>query len=170
MLSPFVDYQWDTANMAYNKKDNDGYAFFVLAIYILSKYVWTVPLRTTTGHEMTEALKQIFATGRKPSHRRSDRGTEFVNQKVKALLQNENVIFFVTDNVVKASFAERAIETIKSRLMRFMTHRQTRRWVDVLPKVTESYNQTYNRSIRETPKSVTPQDSAKFWKRQYNAL
>lgn len=172
VIAPFVDYQWDvdTANMANYKKDNDGYAFFVLAIDILSKYVWTVPLRTTTGQEMVEALKHIFASGRKPTHLRSDQGTEYVNQKVKALLKEENVTFFVTHNVVKASYAERAIKTIKTRLTRYMTHKQTRRWIDILPHVTESYNKTYHRSIKRTPKSVTPKDSVELWKRQYDSV
>lgn len=170
VVAPFVDYQWDvdTANMAYYKKENDGYAFFVLAIDILSKYVWTVPLKTTTGQEMKKALKVIFASGRKPRHFRSDRGTEYVNQSVKTMLKNEGVIFFVTHNTVKASYAERAIKTIKSRLIRYMTRQQTKRWVDILSKVTESYNATYHRSIKRTPRSVTPKDSVALWKAQYN--
>ena len=161
VVAPFVDYQWDvdTANMAFYKKDNEGYAYFVLAIDILSKFVWTVPLRTTTGQEMVDALTQIFASGRKPTHLRSDQGTEFVNQKVKALLKKKWVDFFVTHNVVKASYAERAIKTIKSRLIRYMTHTQTRRWVVILPDITASYNATYHRSIKRTPRSVKAEDS-----------
>lgn len=172
VVAPFVDYQWDldTANMTNYKKENDGYAFFVLAIDILSKYVWTVPLRSTTGQEMVQALTAIFASGRKPSHIRSDKGTEFLNHKVKALLKKENVSFFVTHNVVKASYAERAIKTIKMRLARYMTRKQTRRWIDVLPKITDSYNKTYHRSIKRTPESVTSKDSVELWKRQYDSV
>ena len=171
VLAPFVDYQWDvdTANLAHYKKDNDGFGYFVLAIDILSKFVWTVPLRTTTGEEMVRALTQILALGRKPTHLRSDRGSEFVNQKVKTFLKKEAIEFFVTDNVVKASYAERAIKTIKSRLVRYMTHQQTHRWVDVLQKVTESYNATYHRSIKRTPKSVKAKDSVALWKLQYDS-
>ena len=109
VVAPFVDYQWDvdTANMTFYKKDNDGYAYFVLAIDILSKFIWTVPLRTTTGKEMTQALKSMFVSGRKPTHIRSDQGTEYVNKNVKDLLKKEGVTFFVTHNIVKASYAER---------------------------------------------------------------
>ena len=69
-----MDYQWDvdTANMTFYRKDYDGYAYFVLAIDILSKFVWTVPLRTTTGQEMVQALKRMFASGQKLTHLRSD--------------------------------------------------------------------------------------------------
>lgn len=172
VVAPFVDYQWDvdTANMTFYRKDNDGYAYFALAIDILSKFVWTVPLRTTTGQEMAQALKRMFASGRKPTHIRSDQGTEYVNRNVKTLLKKEGVTFFVTHNVVKASYAERAIKTIKSRLVRYMTHKQLHRWIDVLPKVTESYNQTYHRSIKRPPQNVKPSDSVELWKRQYDSL
>ena len=171
VVAPFVDYQWDvdTANMAYYKKDNDGFGYFVLAIDILSKYVWTVPLQTPSAEEMVRALTQIFALGRKPTHLRSDQGTEFVNRKVKALLKKEGVTFFVTHNVVKASYAERVIKTIKSRLIRYMTHKQTRRWIDILSDITDSYNRTYHRSIKRTPRSVKDTDSVELWKLQYTS-
>ena len=166
VVAPFVDYQWDvdTVNVTFYSKDNDGYAYFVLAIDILSKFVWTVPLRTTTGQEMVQALKRMLASGQKPTHLRSDQGTEYVNRNVKTLLKNEGVVFFVTHNVVKASYAERAIKAIKSRLMRYMTYKQVHRWIDVLPQVTQSYNQSYHRSIKRTPTSVKTKDSADLWK------
>lgn len=171
VIAPFVDYQWDvdTANMDYYKKHNNGYAYFLLAVDILSKFVWTVPLRTKTGKEMTRAFEHIFDQGRKPTHVRSDKGTEFVNKDVKRMLKQEHVGYFVTQNIVKASYAERAIKTIKSRLVRFMTHRQTYRWIDVLSDTTDSYNKTYHRTIKRAPATVKKSDSVQLWKQQYQS-
>lgn len=170
VLSPVVDYQWDidTAYMAQFKKDNDGFAYFVLAIDILSKYVWTVPLKTTTGEEMVQALTRIFASGRQPQHIRTDGGSEYQNTKVKAFLKKKSIGLFVTRNTVKTNFSERAIKTIKGRLMRYLTHQQSRRWIEVLPEITQSYNNTYHRSIKRTPKSVKPSHSVELWKLQYD--
>lgn len=78
--------------------------------------------------------------------------------------------YFVTQNLVKASYAERAIKTIKSRIAQYMTHGETHRWIDVLPKITKSYNGTYHLSIRRTPASVTHADSVKLWKLQYEPV
>ncbi|MES9880035.1 MAG: DDE-type integrase/transposase/recombinase [Sedimenticola sp.] len=169
VVAPFVDYQWDadTANMEYYKKENDGYAYFLLTIDIMSKYVWTVALRSRKAKEMVDAFEQIFERGRQPTRVRSDKGTEFVNKDVKQLLKKEGVEYFATQNIVKASYAERAIKTIKSRIVRYMTRKQTHRWIDVLPKITESYNKTYHRSIKRAPKSVKPKDSVDLWKLQY---
>lgn len=169
VIAPYVDYQWDldTANMEYYRKQNDGYAYFLLEVDILSKFVWAVALRTKTGKEMLQALKQIFTQGRKPTNLRSDKGTEFSNKDVKRFLKREKVNYFVTQNVVKASYGERAIKTVKSRIVRYMTHKQTHRWIDALPNVTESYNRTYHRSIKRSPASVKNKDSVELWRQQY---
>lgn len=171
VVAPYVDYQWDvdTANMEYYKKDNDGYAYFLLAVDILSRFVWTVALRTRTGKEMVNAFQQIFEKGRQATNIRSDKGTEFVNKDVKQFLKKKGIHYFVTQNIVKASYAERAIKTIKSRIVRYMTHKQFHRWVDILPAITDSYNKTYHRSIKRSPSSVKNKDSVELWKLQYQS-
>ena len=145
--------------MDYYKKDNDGFTYFLLAIDILSKYIWTVPLGTRTGKEMKSAFTKIFALGRKPTNVRSDKGNEFGNKDVRQYFKDQAVIFFV----VKAFYAERAIKTIKSQIIRYITHSQHPRWVDVLPDITESYHKTYHRSIKRRPASVKSKDSLELW-------
>lgn len=171
VVAPYVDYQWDvdTANMELYKKDNDGYAYFLLAVDILSKFVWTEPLRARTGKETARAFQRIFEKGRQPNNIRSDKGTEFANKDVKRFLKGEGVRYFVTQNIVKASYAERAIKTVKSRIARYLTRNQSHRWIDVLPAITDSYNQTYHRSIKRTPASVKKEDSVELWKLQYQS-
>ena len=58
VIAPYVDYQWDmdTADMDNVKKQNEGYAYFLLVVDILSKIVWTVPFCTRKGREMVQAL------------------------------------------------------------------------------------------------------------------
>jgi hypothetical protein len=172
VIAPEVDYQWDvdTANMEHYKKENDGFAYFLLAVDIMSKFVWTVALRGRTGKEMVKALEKIFKQGRKPTRIRSDPGTEFANKDVRGLLKKEGVQYFVTHNVVKASFAERYVKVIKGRIMRYMTKHQTHRWINILEDVTLGYNKTYNRSIKKAPQSVKPEDSVTLWQLQYDQL
>lgn len=149
VVSPYVDYQWDvdTADMEYYKKQNDGYAYSQLVVDILSRFVWTVALCTRTGKEMVQAFKQILAQGRKPTYIRSDNGTEFSNKDVKQFLKKQCVHYFVTQNVVIASYAERDIMIVKARITRYLTRHQTHRWIDSLRSITDSYNKTYHGSI-----------------------
>ena len=63
--------------------------------------------------------------------------------------------------------AERSIKTIKMKLKRIMTFRQTHRWVDDLKSVTDSYNQTYHRSIKKAPANISNTDNVRLWKQHY---
>ena len=69
----------------------------------------------------------------------------------------------------KANYAERVIRTAKGKLARYMVHNKSRRWVDALPKVMDSYNETYHRTIKMSPKQALKTKDAILWKYQYKA-
>lgn len=170
VIVPEIGYQWDadTAFMTSYRKDNDGYAYFLVLIDVFSKFVWTVPLKSTKGSEMTKALTFVFSHSTPPSKIRSDKGVEYVNKEVQQLLKKKGIIHFFTQNEMKANYAERVIKTLKSRLSRYMTKHQSHRWVEILPKVTESYNSTYHRSIKMAPKQVKKSDEPYIWMKNYD--
>ena len=91
VIAPFIDYQWDadTAVMKSFVKVNQGYAYFILAIDVFSRFVHTFPLRSTRGQETAPALGTFFRTGRKPVKLRTDKGTEYRNRDVERLLKRE---------------------------------------------------------------------------------
>lgn len=163
-----IDYQWDAdlANMEKYHDENDGYKYFLLAIDILSKYVWTFPLKSKTSGEVTRVMKSLFQK-EKPTNLRTDKGGEFTNYKIKKMFKSINVNHFTTFNTTKANYAERSIKTIKSRLARYMTFKQTHKWHDVLDSITESYNNTYHRTIKQTPTHARKENVAKLWKTVY---
>ena len=169
VVAPFVDYQWDVDTADMRRYEDQKYKYFLLAVDIMSKYVWTVPLRTKTAAEIVKAFQTIFKQGRKPTRIRTDKGSEYVNKDVRKYLKDEKIIHFVTQNIVKASLAERAIKTIKSRIAHLMTHKQSHQWVEALPKLTSSYNKTYHRSIKRSPASVKASDHVELWKDLYES-
>ena len=59
--------------------------------------------------------------------------------------QNEN----------KASISERAIKTIKSKIIRYLTHKNTFEYIDQLQNFADSYNKTTHRTIDMAPANVT---------------
>ena len=148
-------------------KDNDGYAYFLLAIDVFSRFVRTFPLKTTQGKETAAALNSLFGEGAIHKKLRIDKGVEFRNKVVDRLLKEEGVEHFVAQNELKSSFSERAIKSVKSKISRYMTRHQTHRWIDVLDSITQSYNGTYHRSIKMTPRAVTKKDEPRLWKLQY---
>ena len=164
-----IDTQWDAdlMDMSRYKTENEGHTFILLAVDILSHYVWTRALKNKSGASMVKAFQNIFAEGRQPLQIRTDKGTEFKNVLVRKLLAEHHIHFFVTNNEVKANYAERAIRTIKMKLSRYFTHKRTTKWIDVLQDVTESYNKTYHRTIKMKPIDVNEENQNVAWERQY---
>ena len=118
VIAPFINYQYD-ADMAYMDsfpKQNKGYDFFLLIIDLMSRFVWTIPLKTLKGSDVTSAFKIHFENRTTPLKLRTDKGVEFVNKQLKTYFKTQNIEHFVTQNQVKANYAERAIKTIRGRL------------------------------------------------------
>ena len=103
----------------------------------------------------------------KPEKLRTDKGSEFVNHQVNRLLNSKNIEHFTTINETKANFAERAIQTIKLKLYKYIMEEQTHKWFNVLQEVTDSYNLSYHRSIKMSPTQAKEADKVTLWKNQY---
>ena len=58
---------------------------------------------------------------------------------------------------------ERFNRTLKQRMYRYFTWKGTLRYIDVLPELLESYNQSYHRSIQRAPSSVTKNNEKDVW-------
>ena len=164
-----IDSQWDfdLIDLSNHRESNDGYAYVLLAVDILSHYVWIRALKTKKAVEVAKAMESIFADGRKPLSARSDRGGEFTGLTFKKMMKKAGVHHFLTNNQTKANYAERAIKTLRQRLARYFTKKQTRRWEDVLQDVVSSYNKTYHSTIKRSPASVTKDNQSWVWQTQY---
>jgi hypothetical protein len=83
------------------------------------------------------------------------------------MFRDHNVHHFLTNNEVKANYAERLIRTLKLRLNRHFTRKHTNEWKSVIGDITTSYNNTFHRTIKRKPKSVTKDNQAEVWQVQY---
>lgn len=162
-----IDQQWDADLMDFSHQPDDDYHYVLVAIDILSRYVWTRSLKNKSGNQVASAFESIFKEGRKPQKLRTDRGTEFLNKISQKMFKKYDVIHFPTNNEVKASFAERVIKTLKLRLSRYSTYKQSSKWKDVIRDITTSYNNTYHRVIKRKPSSVSTLNQAETWLAQY---
>ncbi len=171
VVVPHVNYQWDvdTAFMLSYSKYNKSYRYFILTIDVLSKFVHARPVKSIKADEVIHALKDIFErSNTKPNKLRSDLGSEFKNSQMKSFLERENVQQFFAESDKKANMAERAIKTIKSKLVAYMRKNSTNKWLDVLPDIVKSYNSTIHSSIELTPRQAAESDSTGLWQRIYD--
>ena len=115
---------------------------------------------------MVNALKKVFEQ-EKPTFLRTDRGSEFAGAANK-YLKAADVKQIKTSEHSKANSAEHVIRTIKGKLARYMVYNKSRRWIDALPEVTDSYNKTFHTTIKMSPMQALETKDAILWKTQYN--
>ena len=165
-----IDHQWqaDLVDVAKLASYNDGYRYLLTCIDVLSRYAWVVPLKDKTGKSLVAAFTVIFKSGRRPIRLQTDKGTEFTNRVFQKFLRESDVHFFTTHNEeTKASIVERFNRTLKTKMWKYFTHRETLTYLDALNDMVESYNRTVHRSIGMPPAEVTWANQTTVSKRLY---
>lgn len=106
-------WQADLAEFIPYSKYNDGHKYILLVIDCYSKFLWTRPLKSKNGVEVTTAMTSILKAGRKPKNLQTDEGKEFYNKYFTEVMINNGVNHYSTYSVKKASIVERVIRTFK---------------------------------------------------------
>lgn len=116
-----TDVQVDLADFQALSRHNHGYRYMLIGVCVLSKRIFAAPVRTKAPKDMCPAFDQLFTQMDMLPHRIfSDRGKEFVGAAMKQFFRGKEIEKYeATTSSIKASVAERAIRTVKSRLYRF---------------------------------------------------
>lgn len=135
---------------------NDGVKYILVVIDCFSKFLFTEPLKRKTTEAIIAGFKKIFArTTRRPDRLATDNGGEYDSIKFRQFMKSHDVTFNTTNNPdIKCSIAERVIRTIKGRLFKYLTYKNTYTYIDVLDKIIKAYNDSYHRTIKMTPNQV----------------
>ena len=80
------------------------------------------------------------------------------------IFKKHKVIQYFTNNPdVKAACVERFNRTLKTKMYKYFTHYNTRRYVDVSPKLLNSYNNAIHSTIKIAPANVKPENVLTVW-------
>jgi len=139
----------DLVDMQAFSKFNNGIKYLVTVIDVFFRYGWTVPLKTKTGLEAANALKKIFQQ-RKSKKLWVDRGKEFYNKHVQKLIP-----LYSTENEEKSSIVERWNRTMKEKKFKYFYANSTRKYIDILDRLVEDYNNTTHSSTGFTPNEAS---------------
>ena len=169
VMSIGEQYQADLCDMAKFSAQNDNMKFLLTCIDCFSKFAWAIPIKNKTSHEIVRVLKIIFAK-QVCKRLQTDKGREFLNSNVRALLKENGVELWISENEdVKASIVERFNRTLKTRMWKYFTaHNDTRRYIDILPQLVNGYNNTIHSSIKMKPSKVEKKDEMNIRKRLYS--
>lgn len=167
-FAPGEQLQLDLADMSLLSKYNNQYKFLLVVICVFSRRVDVLPLKTKTPSEVTRAFKDILTRdilwgphdakilrdGCETRLVYHDSGTEFKGDFQKFLKQlGIKQVFSVGDG--KAAIAERVIKTLKQKLYKWLSYKNTYTYIDILPALVHSYNNSYHRTLRCTPNDVS---------------
>lgn len=147
-------FQIDLVDVTNLSPFNDGMRYLLTCIDVFSKRAWVVPVRTKSGRDVADAFEKILAEQR-CNLVQSDKGGEFLNSTFQSMLKRYGIKFYTSENEdLKAAVVERFNRTFKTKMYRYFTHKNTRRYIDVLDDLLYSYNNSYHRSIGMTPTEV----------------
>ena len=146
----------DLADMSTLSKYNNGIKYILVFIDVFSRFAQAVGIKRKDGPSVCSALKSILESGYfdKLNRLNSDEGKEFYNKHVNQLLDSKGIVLYsVSSREIKASIAERVIRTIKGKLYRYMSHCNTRHYIDILDEVIDSYNHSSHSGLgnQQTP-------------------
>lgn len=85
----------------------------------------------------------------------TDQGSEFINNKFKDFLKSNNIDLYHVYNEGKACVIERFNRTLGEMISKHLTANKTSKYIDVLPKFINDYNNKYHTSIKMSPVECT---------------
>lgn len=146
----------DLIQMDEFNNENDGFKYLLNAIDVYSRYVWSIPMKNKSAVETTKAFEEIIKKAKTtPDKLWTDSGKEFLNKNMDELRKKYNIDIYQTYGVAKAAIIERYNRSMKSLMYKLFTRNGNHRWIDILDKIINKYNNRKHRGIQNySPKQV----------------
>jgi len=153
VFTSYTDDIWcaDLLDMSNLKNKNKKITFLLTVMDIFSRYAWVIPLKKKSEKEVLEGFKSI---GHFPVNLWTDEGKEFYNKSFKELCREAHINLYHTFSGLKSVFIERFNRTIKLKIYQHLDEFQTEKYLDVLPELVATYNDTVNSSTGQTPNAI----------------
>lgn len=169
VTSPTINFRFQADLMVMDKiyRQNSFYKYILVVIDVLSRFAWAFPLKTKKASEVAEAFDKLFSKV-KPKYVQNDFGTEFYGQDVQRIFKKHGVEMYSTYSNVKASVVERFIRTLRQKINHFMVHNQTKRYIDHLQTIIDSYNHTKHSRTKLIPAETTLDNQMEAWHNSFD--
>jgi hypothetical protein len=141
------------------------------AIDCFSKYVWMTPLKTKNSIDVSTAMENVLLRVKPPpKNLQSDNGKEFFNTKFQSLMKKRKINHYSTFSSIKASIVERVNRTLKQLLWVQFSFQGNYKWVNILDKIVNQYNNKYHSTIKTTPANVKKSNERSISKSIYTHI
>lgn len=148
-------------------KHNKPFRYILLVVSIFSRYAIGLPLKSKTGSEVAKALDTILSN--EPYKKlQTDRGTEFINPKVRSVLNKHGTLLYHSHSHLKAAIVERFIRTLRLLISRYCTLNNTATFIGNFQKIIKIYNEKEHSSLlNKSPIEAHKDNSINFFVDQY---
>lgn len=162
-------WQADLSDMRTYSKYNDGFNYILCVIDVFTKFAYARSMKNKNSESIKTCFESIFREADiTPTHIQSDKGTEFVSKDAQKYFKTKNINYYTTNNPdIKASVVERFQRTLKMRMWRYFTHKNTYKYIDILQDLIYSYNHSYHSSIKMRPCDVNSKNIMTVWNNLY---
>ena len=159
-------FQADLCDVSNISKHNDNHNFILVTVDVLSRYACAQPIMNKNPNSVVKGFQKIFSD-RKPKILQTDSGTEFTAKTTRKYLKDQGIRFFTSKNETKCAIVERHMRTLKSKLYKAFSHRNSYRYLEILGDVMYSYNNAVHSSIKMRPADVTMFNEYEVFKTLY---
>ena len=162
-------WQADLVDMQAIKKENRGNRFLLTAIDVFSRKAYAKPIKSKRADVVLKAFAQIVKEAKvKPLLLHTDRGNEFTNHRFQSWLSGKSIKSYYTFNPeIKCSLVERWHRTLKNKMFKYFTAKNTLHYLRVLPQLVSAYNNRKHRSLGMAPAAVNSKNEKQVWDDQY---
>ena len=115
-------------------------------------------MKSKSANEIYEVMKKFLHNALIINNLTYDKGLEFINKLFNKFCEDNNINKYpVKADSHKLGIINRFHRTLKTKLLKYFTMKNTVNWVDVLDKIINNYNNTQNRGIYD----LTPREASK---------
>ena len=152
-------FQADIMDVSNISGANKNVKYLLTCIDVYSRFAYVIPMTNKESSTVTDAMKNIIDE-EKPEIITTDIGSEYISQNFEKLLKTEGIqhVKVPKDDHKRLAIIDRFIRTLRSKIEKYLVMYNTTKYIDVLPKLVESYNTGYHSGIKKIPEEVEDTD------------
>jgi hypothetical protein len=153
-------YQADLTFLTRYQRQNSNYHILLVVINVNTKYAYVAALKDKTQETVLRALERIRELSINDGHPlkvlQTDIGREFQNNRISNWMSEHMISsqYCEKDDKKCLGVAERFNRTIKLMIEKYLTSKNTNRWIDKLPDFVQNYNSSFRSSISKIPERL----------------
>ena len=145
-------------------KDDNEKPYIVVGIDQYSHKIKAIPVKTLSADAVNDAVKSILRHLGSYSIVRTDKGTDYLNSKVRKTFRDNRIRHIYSYPPNKSVLAESAIRRIKNKLYKVLQHKGEKQWEPYLDDIIDSINSTKTSSLAGySPNEVTDDKVGEIW-------